>query len=66
MGVAQKLLQYQERWVTNKGYKEIEVKSMNQYPEMLHFLIKNQYHIYGVEDSEHGTKILFQKLLDAQ
>ena len=61
-GVAQKLLDYQECWVTDQGFRKLSVKSMNRYPSMLRFLIKNDYQIVSVK--HYGTeneRIYFQK-----
>ena len=49
-GVAQALLDYQENWVRDQGYQRLSVKSMNRYPSMLRFLIKNGYQIVHVEN----------------
>ena len=63
-GVAQQLLDSQERWVRNQGYTKISVKSMNRYSSMIRFLVKNGYQIVKV--GRFGTKderIHFQKSL---
>lgn len=62
-GLAQLLLETQERMVIEKGYKRIKVKSMNQYPNMLKLLIKNGYYITGYEDrgTPKNSKICFEK-----
>lgn len=64
-GVGKALLDYQEDWAKGRGYRCLQVKSMNKYPEMLRFLIKNSYRIYGIEaaDGHDGPKILFSKKL---
>jgi len=64
-GIAQLLLDYQEDWAGTHGYKRIDVKSMNKFPHMLHFLIKNRYQVYGIEAGERfeDSKILFFKKL---
>lgn len=65
LGIAQELLEFQESWASVRGFKEISVKSMNRFPSMLRFLIKNGYSIYGIEsfdDAEH-ERILFVKKL---
>ncbi|MDC5840001.1 GNAT family N-acetyltransferase [Vibrio europaeus] len=51
-GVAQKLLDIQEQWVTDQGYKQLKVKSRNQFPAMLRMLIKNGYLIENYEQKE--------------
>ena len=61
-GVAQQLLDYQERWVRDKGYMKLSVKSMNRYPSMIRFLVKNKYQIAKVEHFEtDNERIHFQK-----
>ena len=62
-GVATLLLNYQEKWVLNSGYKQIKVKSMNRFPGMLNLLISNGYEIVGIEESVCGSegKIVFLK-----
>ncbi|MEZ8102378.1 GNAT family N-acetyltransferase [Vibrio bivalvicida] len=51
-GVAQKLLDIQEQWVTEQGYKQLKVKSRNQFPAMLRLLINNGYLIENYEQKE--------------
>ena len=64
-GVATLLLNYQEKWVLNSGYKQIKVKSMNRFPGMFNLLISNGYEIVGIEESVCGSegKIVFLKRL---
>ncbi|WP_180782799.1 GNAT family N-acetyltransferase, partial [Vibrio parahaemolyticus] len=38
-GVAQMLLEAQEEWVAEQGYKTLKVKSRNQFPAMLRLLL---------------------------
>lgn len=66
-GVATLLLNYQEKWARNLGYKEIKVKSMNRFPGMLKLLISNGYEIVGVDKGVCGSagKIVFLKRLAA-
>ena len=41
---------------------KIKVKSMNRYPEMLRFLIKNNYQIVGVEGNDpEKLKVVLEK-----
>tara|TARA_Y100001956_G_scaffold25720_1_gene25483 strand:- start:218 stop:655 length:438 start_codon:yes stop_codon:yes gene_type:complete len=51
-GVAQSLLEQQEEWVQQQGYKYLRVKSRNQFPSMLRLLIKNGYLIENYEQKE--------------
>lgn len=64
-GVATLLLNYQEKWVRNSGYKQIKAKSMNRFPGMLSLLNSNGYEIVGVDESVYGLegKIVFLKRL---
>lgn len=48
-GVAQQLLEAQERWVTEQGYQALTVKSRNQFPAMLRLLLRNGYLIENFE-----------------
>lgn len=64
-GVATSLLNFQEKWIRDSGYKQIKVKSMNRFPNMLNLLISKGYEIVGVEESVGSLdrKILFVKAL---
>lgn len=44
-GVAQQLLEIQEQWVREQGYRQLKVKSRNQFPSMLRLLLRNGYMI---------------------
>jgi GNAT superfamily N-acetyltransferase len=48
-GVAQALLEHQEAWAIQQGYRAIKVKSRNQFPSMLRMLINNHYLIADYE-----------------
>ncbi|MEF1288509.1 GNAT family N-acetyltransferase [Vibrio sp. M260118] len=65
-GVAQKLLEIQEAWVSEQGYQQLKVKSRNQFPAMLMLLIKNGYVIENYEQKEPllESRIHFVKQLD--
>jgi ribosomal protein S18 acetylase RimI-like enzyme len=41
--LAQRLLETQEEWVAEHGYKTLKVKSRNQFPAMLRLLLRNNY-----------------------
>lgn len=62
-GIAQQLLKRQEAWAKQAGFKNLQVKSMNRYPAMLHMLIKNGYQVCGYEDKGmvEKSRILFSK-----
>ncbi|MFB9214032.1 GNAT family N-acetyltransferase [Vibrio sinaloensis] len=51
-GVAQSLLEIQEQWVRQHGYKWLKVKSRNQFPAMLRLLIRNGYLIEKFEEKD--------------
>ncbi|WP_189637802.1 GNAT family N-acetyltransferase [Thalassotalea sp. HSM 43] len=63
LGLAQSLLSYQETWVEQQGYKQLRVKSMNIYPMMMQFLLKNGYKISGYQGNSglDDAKIMFHK-----
>lgn len=48
-GVAQILLSEQERWAKLQGYRQLSVKTRNQFRAMLILLIGNQYQIVALE-----------------
>lgn len=48
-GVAQILMDWQERWVGEQGYHQLKVKSRNQFPSMLRLLLRNGYQIEDFE-----------------
>jgi len=66
-GVATLLLNYQEKWARNSGYKKIKVKSMNRFSGMLKLLISNGYEIVDLDKGVCGSedKIVFLKRLAA-
>ena len=64
-GIAQELIDAQERIVAERGFSMIEVKSMNRFQNMLKLLISNGYQISGYEakNGPDEAKILFCKTL---
>ncbi len=44
------LLEAQEEWVAEQGYKTLKVKSRNQFPAMLRLLLRNGYLIEKFEE----------------
>ncbi|MFM2588381.1 GNAT family N-acetyltransferase [Vibrio sp. TBV020] len=64
-GVAQKLLEIQEQWAIEQGYKQLKVKSRNQFPAMLRLLIRNGYLIENFEEKSPivESRIHFSKAL---
>ena len=51
-GVAQLQLDIQEQWVRDQGYKQLKVKSRNQFSSMLRLLLRNGYMIENFEQKE--------------
>ncbi|WP_375752126.1 GNAT family N-acetyltransferase [Vibrio sp. HN007] len=65
-GVAQVLLVAQEQWGRASGYKEIKVKTRNQFPSMIRLLSRNNYLIEKFEKKENNleSRIHFIKTLE--
>ena len=64
-GVAQKLLNYQESWVKESGFKGVSVKTRNRHRNMIHFLVKNKYYIINIDSGFKDPleyRVLFEKL----
>lgn len=66
-GVAQALLEAQETWAKEKGYKSISVKTRNSFPAMLMMLIKNGYQVIELEKKGEVVdyRLVLRKGLDA-
>ncbi|OCQ22682.1 GCN5 family acetyltransferase [Pseudoalteromonas luteoviolacea] len=66
VGIAQSLLNEQEKWCQEHGYHSISVKSMNRFRSMLMMLLKNNYRIIACSPLSDGTdcKIKFLKHLN--
>lgn len=64
-GVAQLLLEAQERWVREQDYSILYVKTRNRHKRMIAFLATNDYDIVRVEEKSAAqeTRILFCKRL---
>jgi len=63
-GTARALMKMQEQLAQERGYGTIRVKSMNQFPAMLHLLISADYKIVDTEyptSSLKDSKIVFEK-----
>lgn len=62
-GVAQQLLDAQERWVREQGYGILYVKTRNRHKRMIAFLAANDYDVLRVEEKSaiQETRILFCK-----
>ncbi|MCF8713749.1 GNAT family N-acetyltransferase [Joostella atrarenae] len=63
MGIAKKLQEMQEEYLVAHDYKILRTKSTNNFKPMVIFNLKNGFDIVGVENSEHGLKIMFEKEL---
>jgi len=65
MGVAKKLIEYQEQWAIKAGYQRISVKTRNKYTAMIKLLEKYGFIQIGIipltPDEE--TRILYEKKL---
>ncbi len=66
-GVAQALLEAQEKWARDHNFQTITVKSRNQFPAMLRLLIRNDYLIERYEEKPNilESRIYFRKALFA-
>ena len=66
-GVAQALLEAQERWVRDQGFEILRVRSRNRFPAMLRLLIRNGYLLEQVlpDQDPFWNKIQFRKDLKA-
>ncbi len=64
-GVAQALLEAQETWAREQGFRQLRVKSMNRFPAMLRLLVRNAYLVEGLTPAQDPlwTKIHFSKSL---
>jgi ribosomal protein S18 acetylase RimI-like enzyme len=62
-GIAQKLLDFQEEYVAQKGFQAIRVKSRNCHRAMCCFLLKNNYLITALEPKTDArqNRIIFHK-----
>ncbi len=66
-GVASLLLQEQERWVAEQGYKVLRVKTRNRFPAMLRLLIKCGYMIDGFDAAQDplDNRLLLSKVMSS-
>ncbi len=64
LGIAGDLMCAQHNWCHTKGYKMIQTKSHNKYPEMIRLNVRHGFHIVGTQTSNsEGLKIIFEKVL---
>jgi len=64
-GIAQRLLDVQEAWVSKQGYRRLYVKTRNQHKRMIAFLAMNGYDILRLEEksTSEDSRILFGKAI---
>ncbi|ELY4000686.1 GNAT family N-acetyltransferase [Cronobacter dublinensis] len=64
-GMAQRLLEAQERWAQEHGYARLRVKTRNQFRAMLMLLIRNGYQIIELEKKGEAAdyRLLLEKSL---
>ncbi|ALB70000.1 GNAT family N-acetyltransferase [Cronobacter muytjensii] len=64
-GVAQRLLETQERWAQENGYRRLRVKTRNRFRAMLMLLIRNGYQIIELEKKGEAAdyRLLLEKSL---
>jgi GNAT superfamily N-acetyltransferase len=62
-GIAQQLLDAQQRWVREQGYSLLYVKTRNRHKKMIAFLAANDFDVVRVEEKAaiQETRILFSK-----
>lgn len=63
-GIASKLLNNQELYAKELGFKKMRTKSMNRFKPMMILNLKNNYNIVKIyTNSKQQTKIVFEKTL---
>ncbi len=65
-GVLKAMMQYQENWAKEKGYKKLVLKTRNSRREMLSYLIAHGYNFVEVIPKEkiEDTEILAEKIIE--
>ena len=65
LGVAEKLMEYQEQWVAKTGYLRILLKTRSKYKAMIKLLQKHGYIQMGIipYNPDKETRILYEKKL---
>ena len=65
LGIAEKLMENQEQWVTDAGYKRIIIKTRRKHKSMIKFLQKHGFSQMGIipHNPDEETRILFEKKL---
>lgn len=64
-GVALSLMNYQEKWVVQNGFKRIRVNTYNKYAPMICMLVTNKYQLVGFEQHNdiQRNKLTFEKVV---
>lgn len=62
-GILKDLMDYQEQWAKNKGYKKIKIKTRNNCRGMLSYLVRYGFYIIEVVQYSNtkDNRILFEK-----
>lgn len=65
LGALTSLMEYQEKWAREQGYKVLKIKTRNNKRNMLSFLVKNNFYFTSVEQRENieDNRINLQKNL---
>lgn len=50
-GILREMMKYLEDWAAKRGYDKIKIKTRNSRREMLHYLVKSEFHFVEVEPS---------------
>ncbi|WP_144211660.1 GNAT family N-acetyltransferase [Shewanella donghaensis] len=66
LGLAQSMLEHQEKWATGQGYLRLEVKTRNEFKAMLNMLVANHYQITKIETAAiiSRNKLFLQKIIN--
>lgn len=52
LGILTQLMQYLMDWASQRGYNILKIKTRNNRPEMLSFLVKNGFYFTDIEERE--------------
>lgn len=64
LGIASAMMKKQHQWCEQTGYKKIQTKTLNRFPNMLILNIQNGFEIIGTYSSgDKGMKIVLEKKL---
>lgn len=66
-GIAETLMKKQHEWCKIQGYKRIETRTRNKFPEMIRLNFRHGFKIVGTfQDSDNEPKIILRKELLSQ